>query len=338
MKLDVIEAVERCYASPDDDQAWLGGILEALSPLDQGPGLYAQVFRWAPDGSWVAERSSVSGAFDAHALAEVARRNEVIPQGLLRRIYTPGVTYVLEKVPELREIGVDVFRKAGMADVFGALATDPDGWSMFAAIPLAASLPARRRRIPPRTAHQLRCLSAHFGSSLRLRRALRAAADAGGSEPDAVLDPGGRVLDAAGDARERGALESLVDAVRHVERARGRLRRTDPDEALQLWQGLVDGTWSLVDRCDADGKRYLLARRNEPGGEDPAALTPRERAVLAFAAIGHANKFIGYTLGLPAATVSRCLTAAQRKLKVESRAELIRHFARLVALRGGPPA
>jgi hypothetical protein len=28
-----------------------------------------------------------------------------------------------------------------------------------------------------------------------------------------------------------------------------RLYQTDPDEALQLWQGLIEGTWSLVDQC-----------------------------------------------------------------------------------------
>src|SRR5512143_2854719 len=74
--------------------------------------------------------------------------------------------------------------------------------------------------------------------------------------------------------------------------ARRRVVRADPDEALQLWRGLVDGTWSLVDHHDTDGKRYLLARRNQPGVREPTALTQNERSVLAFAAMGHQNKYI----------------------------------------------
>jgi DNA-binding NarL/FixJ family response regulator len=113
---------------------------------------------------------------------------------------------------------------------------------------------------------------------------------------------------------------------RAMENARGRLRRSDPDEALLLWQGLVDGTWSLVDQHESDGKRYLLARRNAPDVRDPLALTPRERVVLAFAAMGHQNKFIAYLLGLPVSKVAGHLAGARRKLRVTSRAELIRCF------------
>ncbi len=124
--------------------------------------------------------------------------------------------------------------------------------------------------------------------------------------------------------------QGLAEAVRRVDRARGLLRRTDPEEALQLWQGLVDGTWSLIDQCDSDGRRYVLARRNEPGVRDPRALTQRERGVAAFASMGHQNKFIAYLLGLSAGTVAGHLRSAQRKLGLASRAELILTFASLL--------
>ena len=151
-----------------------------------------------------------------------------------------------------------------------------------------------------------------------------------------MLDPGGRVIDAVGRAQAKGARQSLAEAVRHMDRARGALRRTDPEEALQLWQGLVDGTWSLVDRLESDGKRYILARHNEPGVRDPKALTQRERSVAAFAAMGHQNKFIGYLLGLSTSTVSGHLGSARQKLGLRSRAELVGCFAPLLA--STPPA
>ncbi len=58
MKLDVI-AVEACYARAGDDRDWLAGLLESLGLIDQGPWLFAQIFRILPDGS----RSVECGAF-----------------------------------------------------------------------------------------------------------------------------------------------------------------------------------------------------------------------------------------------------------------------------------
>ncbi|HEY5962207.1 MAG TPA: hypothetical protein VIV60_36875, partial [Polyangiaceae bacterium] len=71
----------------------------------------------------------------------------------------------------------------------------------------------------------------------------------GGTE--AMITPDGRIEHAAGGGRERAVQAILRDAVRRSETARGRLRRADPDEALGLWQGLVDGTWSLVDHTES---------------------------------------------------------------------------------------
>jgi DNA-binding CsgD family transcriptional regulator len=328
VKFDAIAAVESCYAYADDDHAWLAGILDALAPLDRGPGIYAHTFRWLPNGSWTLGRCATRGAFEQASLPEVASRNQTMPADILHRIYAPGVGYALRRAPELRQIGGDLFRKAGMDDALGIIATEPDGRSVIVSVPV----PANRPRLVPRTTQQITCLSAHVGSGLRLRQAV-AVGEGSTAKVDAVLDPEGRMLEATGDAKQRAARESLADAVKRLERARGRLRRTDPDEALRLWEGLVSGRWSLVDRCESDGKRYLLARRNEPSVRDPAALTSRERSVLAFAAMGHQNKYIAYLLGLHGSTVSMCLDAAQRKLKIDSRSELIRLFAPLVSNR-----
>jgi DNA-binding CsgD family transcriptional regulator len=92
------------------------------------------------------------------------------------------------------------------------------------------------------------------------------------------------------------------------------------------WMAMASG-W---DQCDSDGKRYVLARRNAPDVRDPKALTGRERTVLAFAAMGHQDKCIGYLLGLAPSTISGHLRSAQRKLGLASRADLIRRFAPLV--------
>jgi DNA-binding CsgD family transcriptional regulator len=223
--------------------------------------------------------------------------------------------------PILREYG-HLLGNTNTVDAIGIVARDHDGRGTHLSFPIAAGAPP----VPSRALGQLSRLSAHLVSARRLRDAL-APVGPDADSVDAVLDPSGRLLDARSDARERTQRERLSESVSRIERARGRLRRTDPDEALELWKALVGGAWSLVDHCERGGRRLILARRNRPGVQDPKSLAPRERDALAYAALGHSNKFIGYMLGLAPSTVAEHLFNAQRKLGVGSRRELIAVFA-----------
>ncbi|MFL5392259.1 MAG: LuxR C-terminal-related transcriptional regulator [Myxococcales bacterium] len=332
MKLDVIGAVEACYADVKNDEAWLSGLLGSVAPLEQGAGSYAQVFQMSRDGTWRARCTVGRGSFRAQTVAEVEKRNNAMPPGLAERLYAPGVKYALHDFPEMRAIGKDMFDEMGCKDALGIISMEPDRTSVV----ISVFIPKRGRYLPYRTLKQVERYSAHLASAVRLRNAI---AESGAFAPasqdragavEAVLNPNGRSLEATGAAREKSACETLADAVRRIEKARGRLRHTGPDEALELWQGLVDGTWSLVDRHDADGKRFLLARRNEPGVKDPVALTRRERCTVAYAAMGHQNKYIAYLLGLPTSKISHYLASARRKLRIRSRAELVNQFASIV--------
>jgi DNA-binding NarL/FixJ family response regulator len=149
-----------------------------------------------------------------------------------------------------------------------------------------------------------------------------------GDDTESILAPRGRVLHAAGDAKHKARRESLVEAVVRRERARGQLRRTDPEEAAQLWSVLVSGRWSIIDFVDRDGKRMLLARKNPVKGPDVLALDDDERDVVWLATLGHSRKYIAYELGLAAATVTRRLGSALQKLRVGSRRELLRKLGR----------
>lgn len=138
----------------------------------------------------------------------------------------------------------------------------------------------------------------------------------------------------AGDASVRGILRALAPLGREAEllaENRRRLRPASQEEAQALWKGLIEGAWSLLDHVESGGKRFVLTRRNPIGASDPNALTPRERAVLAFAAMGRQNKYIAYALGLSPSTVAAHLRSACRKLGFASRREVILSFAPLVA-------
>src|SRR5581483_3655711 len=96
---------------------------------------------------------------------------------------------------------------------------------------------------------------------------------------EAVVSPTGRVEHAEGTARDESALAALQRSARRIDKARGGLRRLSPDDALAEWRALVDGRWSLVERIDHDGRRYLVAMRNEPRARGSRRLSKRERQV-----------------------------------------------------------
>lgn len=97
----------------------------------------------------------------------------------------------------------------------------------------------------------------------------------------------------------------------------------DSAEALELWQGLVEGRWSLVDHFDGCGRRYHVATENRPETIEDHALSRREAEIVATIASGTDTKNTAYALGLDAATVRGHLRAAMSKLGVGTRAELI---------------
>lgn len=151
----------------------------------------------------------------------------------------------------------------------------------------------------------------HVSAGLRLRRALASLRGGAGERPhgaEAVLDADGVVRDGEVVASDRELLRAAVRA-----RDRARLRGAD-DDALEAWTALVDGRWTLLDVFERGGRRHVVAVPNLPGVRSPRRLAPIERAVLALALLGRANKAIAYELGLREGTVAAYLRAARAKL------------------------
>jgi DNA-binding CsgD family transcriptional regulator len=128
---------------------------------------------------------------------------------------------------------------------------------------------------------------------------------------------------ADGDAKASAALQSLRTRTVAIDRARGRQRRSDPDAGLEAWRGLVAGRWSLVDRFESDGRRHVIAHRNEPVPARVLALTLRERQVVAHRVAGHSSKVAAYALGVSPAAVSGALRSAMLKLGVRNVSQLV---------------
>lgn len=116
----------------------------------------------------------------------------------------------------------------------------------------------------------------------------------------------------------------MRDAAIRIDRSRGKLRKQDPELALQTWTALVDGRWSLVDWFDTDQRRLILAIPNPPEIRDPRGLTEQEAQVVTYAALGETNKLIAYRLGLSQPRLSSLLKSAMHKLGAKSKADLVR--------------
>jgi DNA-binding CsgD family transcriptional regulator len=321
---DAISIVEAASDLEGDMHAWLARLAKLVAPrIDQGMGTCAILFdavKGLDEDCYVTigmnDRAIV--ALRGFALEYPAANAKLIASGGPMTRATEGLP--ARSLPE----AVKAMRSADIADVFGVPCRSPDGFAVVFAAPTSA--PVARATGP---ALPWGRLTAHVAAGARLRRA--AVPSLGPStleSPDveAVLSPSGVVKHAEGPATTATARESLRRAAKSIDRARSKARGDD-DEALALWQGLVTGRWSLVDRFDSDGHRYLVARRNDPRVSDPRALTLRERQVLAYAAMGEPLKVIAYALGLPMSTISQCRTRAMRKLGVKTQAELTALFA-----------
>ena len=207
----------------------------------------------------------------------------------------------------------------GVKDVLGLVCSDPVQRGCILQAPIA-----RLFSVPVRLTALFRLIAVHAAAGLRLLRAEPA-------PPEAVLHPDGRLAHAERAAKDQASRAALQQLAREIDRARGRLRRTDPENAVRIWEGLAEARWSLVDQFESDGRRFVVARRNDVRLAGARVLTTRERHVAAYAAIGHPNKYIAYALGVTASTVATHLAAAKRKLGIRTRAELARYVGSLVA-------
>ena len=314
MKRDAIGIVEAAYDLDASDKGWLGGLLEKAAPhLDRGLGVMV----------WRSGRGGRVTKEDVVALGVSKRAKQALfsvaascpeEQARLMAPARLGMSLALLGLSEQEALRWPAYAKhlhpVGAREVMGAIVADPCGDLVgFSALSPDTAFPAPRERgLWDR-------LLAHVaaGSRLRSRRP---------RPEEAVLSPSGSVKHAEAAATSRSARDALRDAVRDVDRARSRSRRDD-DRALDLWQGLVSGRWSLIERFESDGRRFYVARRNDPDVAEPLVLTRRERQVVAYAAMGHPLKLIAYELGLGVSTVAEHRASAMRKLGVRSVAELV---------------
>lgn len=324
---DPIGVVEAAYRLHGSDEDWLRGVRDAAAPeLDAGFGVAASMFNLLPGTRWgnglfVADgchEALVAGFRCAMTDREWERRSVTLFE--TRAFFCGTMTQRLRPQFLALRATREQLIPNGMRDLLSVVAINPSG----SGCGLTAGLPQATRMTKPSVRRWSR-IAAHVAAGLRVRSALAASSDIfAGAE--AIVDTNGACVHADPPAASKEARARLRQSVRTLDRARGRLRRTDPDEALEIWLGLYAGRWSLVDHVDRDGKRFLLARRNDPAVATLDPLTLQERQAVAYAALGHPNKLIAYELGVSEAAIAMRLSRAARKLGAKSRIQLVRRF------------
>jgi len=327
---DVIETIEAAYRLELPAAEWLRGV--GTSFYEQhgaGVGLYGCEYRIVDNARMQVGEELRINMPDA---AELPMREsmEMMPVDFLRRTFArcdcaTQSQYVDDELRPMVDMAMASLSRYGWRDITAFSGVDPEGHGVY----FGAWLPSPKALTPAMRERWTR-VAVHAATALRLRRRL-----AGEPRPvdraEAVLTPDGAVEHAVGEARVDEARQSLRSAVVHLEEARGRLRASDPDRAVGSWKGLVSTRWTLVDQFESDGKRYVLAHRNEPKLAGLDALTERERQALAYAALGHTNKLVAYELGVSASTVAVLLHRAARKLGASTREELLAAYQTLSA-------
>jgi DNA-binding NarL/FixJ family response regulator len=317
--MGAIDIVEEAYRLDGSEAEWLDRLLATARPdLDTGCGVYA--FTGNEDvPNLPASPVFVQQDLDPGFGARLMELNREAPKAIydlirMRLVTCGGLEATLGADSPVVAHFRTLMQPTGVKDGFSLFAQDAQGGSV------TLSAPSRSVVEPaPRVRGIWRRVGLHAASALRLRRKLAAQE----AVRDALLDPSGKLHDATGAVGDdRTARGVLVRAVQAMEEARSAEVRGSPERALSLWQGLVGGEWSLVEHWESGGRRYLAAYRNRPEIRDPRALTPSERSMVKYLALGATNKDIMYALGLPAGTVSASVTQILRKLRVKRRVDL----------------
>lgn len=323
-----IALVEAAYDLEIGEAGWLPNLMRAGSNiLDLGEGCA---------GAILAGRSRQGEPLVSQLHTENA--SEDLARGLARAALEakPSLTDATPPPPERMVHVLSEARRShpkvyealthhlGCKDMLTLWAMDPDVHGVGIHIPSS-----RMIDLDQKARQRWRMLSSHICAGHRLRRRLGYARQ--GVPLHRLSLEGGALLDskrfsaahASGEARGCDALAAIRKAAVQMDLARRRLRRGEVDEALNLWEEVMRGRWSVVDSFDSDGRRFILALSNAHHVHDPRGLTEREYQVAAHASTGDSCKLISYRLGISRSRVSALLRRVMLKLGVHTRAELM---------------
>jgi DNA-binding CsgD family transcriptional regulator len=280
-------------ATPTSLGSWLAIVAARVQPLvERGQGMIAALIEVEAGRAEMSRLLFVGNADTGQLLAQTARSFPSAAEltthvvALERELFAGGNVTLISRSPALQRAAQAPYAEHLL------LRASAGRFRIFFLVPSNTSA------LPDAKRGALEALASHVGSAL----ALRLATGSGGRD----------------SASEPVAFE-------HLRRFR-RCERTTPELARSLWQGLLEGQWSLLGHwCDRE-RRTLLIRRNQPGLALSRPLTPREQRAAELAVRGHSLKSIGFDMKVAVSTASLLVASAIKKLGLRSRVELTELF------------
>ncbi|MEY4583166.1 MAG: hypothetical protein RL701_7869 [Pseudomonadota bacterium] len=297
----------------------------AIYAVDVADNVYLQQLRdtWAhpelggPDGvcialSACAERLAKLTGFVGRdpAIEAIARLalESMAPRDKLRHLAGEPLAGLVTDVFGASE-AMRVSEQHGVIEFVGCLGPTGIGSSLIVGTPLRAA-----PTIDPNLGAALEPLAHHLAAAWRLRQRL-ATPDAFEGNAEVTLTPDGGVAEALGPGRAEVVRERLRRLVLAREHA---LQTLDG----ALWPALLDGRYTLLDRFDRKGTRYVVAYVNPQTASSLAPLTDTERTVLEAIRCGRPAKLLAEELETSAPVISTVLHRALRKLGIANAIEL----------------
>lgn len=299
--LQFLRAAERLDL---DDQSWLRAVTSAALPLLPRSDDYAAALVACDPASGVwrygtrIEHTELEIVDDQMADTEVSAGERTKAAGLR------GLVSVAEQTrahPSLR----NAMRARRIVDLMCVVAASPGGLvGIYVHTDELGPIRRQQREL-------WRTLATHLTGAAQLRAS---ALGVDFEAPDAVFDADGRCAH-AGSAVDPDTLARLRAHVLHRERMR--VRDVDTNELVGSWTAVSREGWTVIDRFDSDGRRWVLVWENPLGEHDPRRLSEREQQLLARVLSGWTNRDAADELGLSYAGASRTLQNALEKLGID---------------------
>jgi DNA-binding CsgD family transcriptional regulator len=315
-----MEFLEAVYALEQPRDAWFRGVLDAAKiSFDRGAGVAFILYDVTTKRPRI-EAMDGANLVPGHLELGVRLHRTRAVQSLLMKRYRNSVCTTAAddlKDPDLSRGLYEGYAELGIADQLRINGSDPSGVGCALCVfsKERLQLTSAERELLPR-------MAMHLSAAYRLMRRL-ALAGSSHKTDHAILRADGFLEHAESEADSKESRRLLREAVKLREWARSPMARGNAERSTTGWRPLVAGRWSLVDRYERDGRRYIIARENAPVPTGTDTLSVRERQVAALASLGHSNKLIAYQLGLAHSTIRVLLARAATKFGARTREELL---------------
>lgn len=328
-RADFVDVLEAAYFAETDERRWAEQLTASVKKLFTASPEFALMLASHADDYANASVTLIgeSSDFVAKVLPEIPpqyfRETE-----LFRDAWYPGRPAITHSELQARLLP----QHGAQFKTYRSMMSAPDILGLFAypapgLVLLLCGTLDEVSSLSPAEQAQFEKISAHLDSAWRLRHQPAGAIDA-------VLSPEGELLDLAPSLEGEDATE-LASQIRAIEHSRLRAERCEPD-AIERWQALIGGRYTVVPREDTDGKRFYFLVLNSPPAQTHACFSQGESDVVRLAARGLTSKGIAYGLGISQSSVSERLASAAAKIGLRSRAELVHIAASMFGKRVEP--